>query len=123
MTENKRQHQTFSFDDRFSLSHKISHIRQLFVYAFNCYSAYGGNNERGDGRDISSHPHHLAGPLPELEVRAGARQPAVEGGLQGYPDQRGGEFQQPRRQSHSGELRGIFLECLRTTRLTPARRM
>lgn len=70
----------------------LSRIRQITVYVFNFFSAHGGNNERGDGGDIPSRPDNFPGAVSELEVRAGARQPVVEGGLQGYPDQRGGEF-------------------------------
>jgi len=76
-----------------------------------CYtcSAYGGDSCRRGGRADSDPGRGAAGTVPQLAIRTGIGQSAVESGLQRHPDERGPATKQWRvyqLENHQGNYTG-----------------
>jgi len=89
------------------LSSSLSSISNP-LFCCSC-SAYGGDSCRRGGRADADPSRGATGTIPQLAVRTGIGQSAVEGGLQRHPDERGTATKQWRiyqHQNHQGNYTG-----------------
>lgn len=98
---------------RFSLEMLASSLSSFSNPLFCCTcSAYGGDSCRRCRRADADFSRSAAGTVPQLAVRTGVGQSAVESGLQRHPDERGPAAKQWRVHQHQNH-QSNYTGCLK----------